>query len=106
MKLLSPTSTVPLPARHDHRPRVSRAPFPQSNYNFQPTPNDLAPASVRSTKTARPDLRAFRQLSGEFMRGETRRNHLVEMLVFAVVAGLTAWPLVSLLIVLAQTARG
>ena len=51
------------------------------------------------------ELRAFRQMSSSLLKEESRSGFL-EMLVFALVAGVAAWPLISLVIVLAQTARG
>ena len=45
-------------------------------------------------------------MSSDYLSRETHRGYFAEMTVFALVAGLIAWPLVSLLIVLAQTARG
>ncbi|HEY2801094.1 MAG TPA: hypothetical protein VGI85_10895 [Chthoniobacterales bacterium] len=51
------------------------------------------------------ELRAFRQI-GNDLGEKTGRGYLVEILVFAAVVGLAAWPLISLLIVLAQTANG
>ncbi len=40
------------------------------------------------------------------MDGETHGGSIIEMVVFALVTGVVAWPLISLLIVLAQTANG
>ncbi len=52
------------------------------------------------------ELRAFRKISSDFMDGETHGGSIIEMVVFALVTGVVAWPLISLLIVLAQTANG
>ena len=54
----------------------------------------------------RAELRAFRQIGNEYLGEKAYRGYLAEMIVFALVVGLTAWPLISLLIVLAQTANG
>jgi hypothetical protein len=40
------------------------------------------------------------------MAAETHRDYMAEAALFALVAGLAAWPIISMLIVLAQTARG
>jgi hypothetical protein len=45
-------------------------------------------------------------MSQDLLAREDRRNYVIEMIVFGLVVALVAWPLVSLLIVLAQTARG
>ncbi len=59
-----------------------------------------------SARTAKPDLRAFRKMNEELIAAEVRRDFWPEMVVFALVIGLIAWPLISLFIVLAQTANG
>jgi len=40
------------------------------------------------------------------MAAETRREYVAEIAVLALVTGLVAWSIISMLIVLAQTARG
>ncbi|HEY3663274.1 MAG TPA: hypothetical protein VGL24_09005 [Chthoniobacterales bacterium] len=52
------------------------------------------------------ELRAFRQMSNRLSKVESRSSFLTEMLAFALVAGVIAWLLISLVIVLAQTGRG
>jgi hypothetical protein len=44
----------------------------------------------------------FRDLSNEFLRTETKRNYVAEVLFFAVIVGVSAWPMVSLVHALAQ----
>jgi hypothetical protein len=45
-------------------------------------------------------------MSQDLLAKEERRNYIIEMVVLGLVIALAAWPLVSLLIVLAQTANG
>jgi hypothetical protein len=45
-------------------------------------------------------------MSQDLLAREERRNYIIEMIVFGLVIALIAWPLISLVIVLAQTARG
>jgi hypothetical protein len=89
-------------ARHDRRARSLRA-FPATDYFFQPETSDtLASAPQRQADPAR---RAFRRMTTEMLATQNRRDPL-EMILLAIVIAIIAWPLVSLLIVLAQTANG
>ena len=89
-------------ARHDRRAQSDRA-FPATDYFFRPQPDStLGRAGHRPSDAAR---RAFRRMTLEMLAKSERRDPL-EMTVFAIVIAIIAWPLVSLLIVLAQTANG
>ena len=89
-------------ARHDRRSQHSRA-FPATDHFFQPETGSTPPRAPQ--RAADPARRAFRHMTTEVLATQNRRD-LLEMIVFAIVIALTAWPLVSLLIVLAQTANG
>jgi hypothetical protein len=91
--------------RHDGLARHHTQPFPQTDYHYQATAGAVAPRQA-PTRIARPDLREFRKISSDFMAAETHRDYAAEAVMLAVVAGLAAWGLVSLLILLAQTAPG
>jgi hypothetical protein len=80
--------------------------MPRTDYSFQEPADNVAIASPNAKRRPRPELRAFRQMSQDLLAREERRNYVIEMIVFGLVIALVAWPLVSLLIVLAQTARG
>jgi hypothetical protein len=89
-------------ARHDHRARRQRA-FPATDYFYQP---ETGATPVRAAQCAAgPALRAYRRMTAEMMATQNRRDPL-EMIGFAIVIALIAWPLIDLLIVLAQTANG
>lgn len=45
-------------------------------------------------------------MSNDFFDAEARRDYIAEAALFALVTGLTAWPVISMLVVLAQTVRG
>ena len=89
-------------ARHDHRARRRRT-FPATDYFFQP---ETGATPVRAPqRAADPARRAFRRMTTEMLATQNGRDPL-ELAVFAIVIAIIAWPLVSLLIVLAQTANG
>jgi hypothetical protein len=67
-----------------------------------------APASeVQSAGSSRKLSRSvfapgFRDLSNEFLGAETKRNYVAEVLFFAIIVGVSAWPIVSMVQALAR----
>ena len=47
----------------------------------------------------------FRDLSNEFLGAETKRNYVAEVLFFAIIVGVSAWPIVSMVQALAQLTK-
>ena len=89
-------------ARHDRRAQSNRT-FPATDYFLRPQPDlTLGRAWRPPSEAAR---RAFRRMTLD-MLAKHERIDLLELTVFAIVIAIIAWPLVSLLIVLAQTANG
>ncbi len=89
-------------ARHDRRAQSARV-FPATDYYFRPQPVvTLGRAGRRISDRAR---RAFHRMNAE-MRARHQRDEPLELILFGFVTAIAAWPLVSLLIVLAQTANG
>jgi hypothetical protein len=96
-------------SRHDERPTSVLANFPQTDYGYQAikeTPVAAASADRSESLVHAAQIRSFRMLSKQTLSSGNRWQFALETTVFSLVAGLVAWPLVSLLIVLAQTARG
>ncbi len=102
---MKPTTTSKIEhrlARHDRRAQTNRA-FPATDCFLRPQPDaTLGRAWRRPSDGAR---RAFRRMTLEMLAKHERIDRL-EQTVFAIVIAIIAWPLVSLLIVLAQTANG
>jgi hypothetical protein len=44
----------------------------------------------------------FRDLSNEFLGAETKRNYVAEVLFFAIMVGVSTWPIVSMVRALAE----
>ena len=56
-----------------------------------------------SRKLSRPVFApGFRDLSNEFLGAETKRNYVAEVLFFAIIVGVSTWPIVSMLQAMAQ----
>ncbi len=93
-------------ARHDARAQDRSQSFPRTDFLFRSPATATGAVATRIERAAASsaELRAFRQMSSDRL-AEGKVSYLVEMLVFALVIGLIAWPLISLLIVMSQTAR-
>jgi hypothetical protein len=62
--------------------------FPQFNSNYH---SDVRGASFPVSYRA--ELRRFRKLSGEFLRKETPRDYVKELLLFGIIVAVSAWPI-------------
>ena len=96
-------------SRHDKRAVFAQAASPTADQHYQTTIE--ATASLTSSKHSIPSshaaaLRSFRQLGASIDDKGSRWSYVLETVVLGLVSALVAWPLLSLLIVLAQTARG
>ena len=89
-------------SRRDNRARHSHQSFPLTDYNYRPTAETQVNSSVGWRATKSP---AFHKLSSEFLRGETSRDYLAELLFFIVITGLAAWPIMSMLIAVIRMIR-
>jgi hypothetical protein len=47
----------------------------------------------------------FRDLSNKFLGAETKRNYVAEVLFFAIIVGVSAWPIVSMVQALATLTK-
>jgi hypothetical protein len=96
-------------SRHDARPAAVLANFPQTDCGYQATtgrPVAAAAASRSDSLVHAAQMRSFRMLGKQMLGSGNRWQFVLETAVFSLVVGLVAWSLVSLLILLAQTARG
>ena len=66
--------------------------FPQFNSNYH---SDVRGASFPVSYRA--ELRRFRKLSGEFLGKETPRDYVKELMLFGIIAAVSAWPIALML---------
>ena len=92
-------------SRHDRGVGRNAQAFPRTDYYFHATA-EAADNSYGGRRKLLADLRAFRKISSEFMAVETHREYAAEAALFALVGAVAAWPVISMLIMLAQTAHG
>ena len=76
--------------------------YPRTDCNFH-APEGEAQSAGRSRKLSRPIFApGFRDLSNEFLGAETKRTYVAEVLFFAIIVGVSTWPIVSMVRALAQ----
>ena len=82
-----------------------RSTQPVTDYHFHAPASNLRAANNR-LQFAPPALSpSFRDLSSDFLATEMKRNYLAEALFFAVMVGVSAWPMVPLVEAMAQLAK-
>lgn len=102
MKPTTAFSTEHLLARHDRRVN-QHSTFPATDCSFQPQ-TDVTPGSAWRRPSDR-SRHAFRRMMVE-MLAKHERDEPLEISLFAFLTAIAAWPLVDLLIALAQTTNG
>lgn len=86
----------------EESPSQLRSNRPRTDCNFH-APASAVQSAGSSRKLSRPVFApGFRDLSNEFLGGETKRNYVAEVLFFAIIVGVSAWPIVSMVQALAQ----
>jgi hypothetical protein len=86
----------------DNRVGRSHQSFPLTDYNFHPTAETQVNSSAGWPATNSP---AFYKLSSEFLGTERSRDYVAELLFFILIAGIAAWPLISMLIAVTRMIR-
>ena len=77
--------------------------FPLTDYDFQSTAQVSGSGQTFPNKATHVSaLHRFRQLSNEFVGAETSRYFVIEILLFSVIASVSAWPIVSMISALAR----
>ncbi len=89
-------------SRRDNRARRSHQSFPLTDYNYHPTAETQANSSADWQATKSP---AFHKLSSEFLGTEASRDYVAELLFFVLITGITAWPIMSMLIAVVRMIR-
>ena len=88
-------------SRCDNRTPDDSRNFPSTDYNFQSTTEACGSVSTISQEK----LRTFWKLSSEFFSAENRRHHATELLLFALISGISAWPIISALVAVTRLVR-
>jgi len=102
MKPIPQTSHNQRGPRRDKRAWRSDQSFPSTDYNYRPTGGTQVSSSAGRPASKAP---AFHKLSSEFLGAETSRNYVAELSFFILIAGIAAWPVMSMLIAVTRLIR-
>jgi hypothetical protein len=84
----------------ERSPVQLRSNQPLTDYHFH---TSEMPAGGNDGRLSPPALApGFRKLSYEFLGAETRRSYVAEVLFFAIIVGVSVWPIASMLQALGQ----
>jgi hypothetical protein len=76
--------------------------FPLTDYSFQPTVDAKSSSSAVRPATKSP---AFHKLSSEFFGAEASRDYIAEFVIFILITGFSAWPIVSTIVAVTRLVR-
>jgi hypothetical protein len=102
---MKPTSQVSRqPGRPGEESSSSRSlsSQPLIDYHFHAPASELHSAGSAHKLTRPVFAPGFRDLSNEFLGAETKRNYVAEVLFFAIIVGVSTWPIVSMVQAMAQ----
>ena len=77
--------------------------FPDIDFRFQETPQENPGFSGKAPKKF--SAAGFHRLSSRYIARETNRHFLTDALVFGVIVGVSAWPIVSMIRAIAPLFR-
>lgn len=96
---MKPLSQISQPRLHrgDAAPVALRSRHPLTDYRYHAHSVDLRAAKDRVQLVPPVLARSFRDLSSEFLATEMKRDYIAEALFFAIIVGVSAWPIVSMI---------
>jgi hypothetical protein len=104
---MKPTSQITRQSgRHDEErfssPSHSNATHPLTDWHFHASAGEGQSTGTSRTVTRPVFAPGFRDLSNEFLGAETKRSYVAEVLFFAIIVGVSTWPIVSMVRALAE----
>ena len=91
--------------RGEEAPVGLRPTHPVLDYHFHAPAGDLRGANDRLQLEPPALAPSFRELSSEFLATEMKRDYLAEALFFAVMVGISAWPMVLMIQAMGQLGK-
>jgi hypothetical protein len=105
MKSLSQLSRQPGRVRGEESLSGSPLKHPLTDYHFHCASSDVK-SGGSSQKITRPVFApGFRDLSNQFLGSETTRSYVAEVLFFAIIVGVSVWPIISMVQAMARLLR-
>jgi hypothetical protein len=77
--------------------------FPLTDYHYQ-SGLERSRAGVKEAREAQPG-RAIWKLGAEFLAVEARLDYAIEFALFSLIGGLSAWPIISMLVAVVRMLR-
>jgi hypothetical protein len=102
---MKPTSQISRqPGRHggERSSAQSHSGHPTTDYQFHAPASAGQPAGSSRQLTRPVFAPGFRDLSNEFLGAETKRSYVAEVLFFAIIVGVSTWPIISMVQAMAQ----
>jgi len=100
---MKPTSQISPSQRgspRDDRARASHQSFPLTDYSLQAGAKSNSRAVLPATKSP-----AFHKMSSGFFGAETSRQYVAELLLFILITGISAWPIISAIVAVTRLVR-
>jgi hypothetical protein len=88
--------------RRDSGAQRERKSFPLTDYSFQTTADGKSSSSAVLPARKSP---AFHKLSSEFFDTEMSRDYVAQFLLFTLIGGVSAWPIISAIIAVTRLVR-
>jgi len=76
--------------------------FPLTDYSFQATVDARPTSSAILPEEKSP---AFHKLSSEFFATEMSRDYVTQFLLFTIIGGISAWPIISMILAVTRLLR-
>jgi hypothetical protein len=89
-------------SRRDNRAQRGNRRVLLTDYNYRPTAETQLSSAAGQPATKWP---AFHKLSSEVLGAERSRDYVAELSFFILIAGIAAWPVVSMLIAVTRLIR-
>jgi hypothetical protein len=89
-------------SRRDNRAQRGNRRVRLTDYNYRPTPENQMGSSAGQPVTKLPP---FHKLSSELLGAERSRDYVAELLLFVLITGIAAWPVVSMLVAVTRLVR-
>jgi hypothetical protein len=107
---MKPTSQITRPpGRHDEERSSalsrSHSTHPPTDCHFQASASEGQSTGTSRTVTRPAFAPGFRDVSNEFLGAETKRSYVAEVLFFAIMVGVSTWPVVSMVRALAELTK-
>jgi hypothetical protein len=97
MKPLSQISVQLRSHRGEEAPAGLRSKHPVTDYDYHAQSGELRAANDRRKPSPPVLAPSFRHLSSEFLATEMKRDYVAEASLFAIIVGISAWPIASMI---------